>query len=88
MPTLREIASYIDAQSNGANQDLVVDASSSIVTHDSRRVMPGGIFVAVTGAQADGNQFAGEAAKRGAIAVVSEQPRPANLAPANSVVWM
>src|SRR5262245_11825298 len=88
MPTLREIAGYIDALPDGANQDAVVDASSSIVTHDSRRVMPGGIFVAITGAQADGNRFAGEAAKRGAIAVVSEQQRPADLAAANSVVWM
>jgi len=88
MPTLRDIADYIDAQAPGANKDMVVDASSSIVTHDSRRVMPGGIFVAVTGARADGNRFVGEAAKRGAIAVVSEQPRPADLSTANSVVWM
>jgi len=88
MPTLRDIAGYIDAQMNGANQDIVVDASTSIVTHDSRRVMPGGIFVAVTGARADGNQFVAEAAKRGAVAVVSEQPRPADLSTANSVVWM
>ena len=88
MPTLREIAGYIDALPDGANQDAVVDASSSIVTHDSRRVMPGGVFVAITGAQADGNRFTSEAAKRGAIAVISEQPRPADLATANSVVWM
>src|SRR5215831_81208 len=65
MPTLREIAGYIDALPDGANQDAMVEASSSIVTHDSRRVMPGGIFVAITGARADGNQFVGEAAKRG-----------------------
>ncbi|MGE0132131.1 MAG: UDP-N-acetylmuramoyl-L-alanyl-D-glutamate--2,6-diaminopimelate ligase [Blastocatellales bacterium] len=88
MPTLRDIADYIDAQGNGANSDVVVDASSSIVTHDSRRVMPGGVFVAVTGARADGNQFVSEALKRGAIAVVSERPRPADLPNANSVVWM
>src|SRR5215510_12810730 len=88
MPTIRDIADYIDAQTNGANQDIAVDASSSIVTHDSRRVMPGGVFVAVTGAQVDGNRFTSEAAKRGAIAVISEQPRPADLATANSVVWM
>src|SRR5215510_10852500 len=91
MPTIRDIADYIDAQTNGANQDIAVDASSSIVTHDSRRVMPGGVFVAVTGAQVDGNQFAGEAAKRGAVAIVSEQPRPvgpADLGNVSSVVWM
>ncbi|MCG3162782.1 MAG: UDP-N-acetylmuramoyl-L-alanyl-D-glutamate--2,6-diaminopimelate ligase [Acidobacteria bacterium] len=88
MPTLRDIADYIDAQGNGANLDAVVDASSSIVTHDSRRVMPGGIFVAVTGAHADGNQFVGEAAKRGAIAIVSEKARPADLSGANSIAWL
>src|SRR5262245_54503883 len=88
MPTLRDIAGYIDAQANGANQDAVVDASSSIVTHDSRRVMPGGVFVAVHGANDDGNRFIGEAAKRGAIAVVSERTRPADFPGAASVVWM
>ncbi len=88
MPTLRDIADYIGALPDGANQDVVVEASSSIVTHDSRRVTPGGVFVAIIGAQADGNRFAGEAARRGAIAVVSEQPRPADPAVADSVVWM
>jgi UDP-N-acetylmuramoyl-L-alanyl-D-glutamate--2,6-diaminopimelate ligase len=88
MPTLRDIADYIGAQANGANQDIAVEPSSSIVTHDSRRVMPGGVFVAVPGAQVDGNQFAGEAARRGAVAIVSEQPRPADLGNVNSVVWM
>ncbi len=87
MATLREIADYIDARANGSNQDAVVNASSSIVTHDSRRVIPGGVFVAITGAHSDGNRFAYEAAKRGAIAIVSEQPRPADLA-TSSVVWM
>jgi UDP-N-acetylmuramoyl-L-alanyl-D-glutamate--2,6-diaminopimelate ligase len=50
--------------------------------------MPGGVFVAVTGARADGNRFVGEAAKRGAVAVVSEQPRPDDFRNATSVVWM
>jgi UDP-N-acetylmuramoyl-L-alanyl-D-glutamate--2,6-diaminopimelate ligase len=40
--------------------------------------MPGGIFVAIIGVHADGNQFVGEATRRGAIAVVSEQPPPAD----------
>jgi UDP-N-acetylmuramoyl-L-alanyl-D-glutamate--2,6-diaminopimelate ligase len=92
MATLRDIAGYIDALPDGANQDAVVDASSSIVTHDSRRVTPGGIFVATPGAHVDGNQFVAEAAKRGAIAVVSEQPRPAdlssNLPGGGPIVWM
>src|SRR5499427_8390473 len=88
MPTLRDIAGYIDALPEGANQDAVIDAASSVVTHDSRRVTPGGVFVATPGARVDGNQFVAEAARLGAIAVVSEKPRPADLTAADSVVWM
>jgi UDP-N-acetylmuramyl-tripeptide synthetase len=86
MPTLRDIADYIDALPDGAGLDAMVYASSSIVTHDSRRVMPGGIFIAVTGARVDGNQYVSEAVKRGAIAIVSEQARPADLP--NGATWM
>jgi UDP-N-acetylmuramyl-tripeptide synthetase len=78
MPTLRDIASYINAQISGRNLDAVVEAAGSIVTNDSRRAVPGGIFVAITGARADGNLFVGEATKRGAIAVISQSPRPAD----------
>src|SRR5215510_3978466 len=88
MATLRDIAGYIDALPEGADQDAVIDAASSVVTHDSRRVIPGGIFVATPGARVDGNQYVAEAARRGAIAVVSEHPRPAGLPAADSIVWM
>jgi UDP-N-acetylmuramyl-tripeptide synthetase len=85
MPTLRDIAQYIGAEASGAGLDTVtVEATSAIVTHDSRRAMPGGVFVAITGAQADGNQFVGEATKRGAKAVVSERARPGDF----TGVWM
>src|SRR5262245_57881857 len=65
MPTIRDIADYIHAQvsraqTGGANLNVAVGASSSMVTNDSRRVAPGGIFVAITGARADGNRFVGE----------------------------
>ncbi|MBE7184914.1 MAG: UDP-N-acetylmuramoyl-L-alanyl-D-glutamate--2,6-diaminopimelate ligase [Methylobacterium mesophilicum] len=40
------------------------------VTADSRAVEPGMVFVAVPGTRADGARFAGDAAKRGAAAVV------------------
>jgi UDP-N-acetylmuramoyl-L-alanyl-D-glutamate--2,6-diaminopimelate ligase len=85
MVRLRDIASYIGAKTCGGDPDALVEPASSIVTPDSRRVVPGGIFAAITGAHADGNLFAGEAAKRGAIAVISEQPRPAAL---SDIVWM
>lgn len=44
--------------------------------YDSRRVGEGYLFFAFPGARADGRKFAEEAVKGGAIAVVSELPRP------------
>ena len=43
------------------------------IAHDSRRVSPGALFVAIRGAVADGNQFVDAARKKGAVAVVSEE---------------
>ncbi|MBS1790894.1 MAG: UDP-N-acetylmuramoyl-L-alanyl-D-glutamate--2,6-diaminopimelate ligase [Acidobacteria bacterium] len=81
MVTLSDIAHHIGARVSGnpsGRLDAAVGAFGSSVTHDSRRVMPGGIFVAIKGAQSDGNSFVGEATKRGASAIISEQPRPAD----------
>ena len=44
------------------------------ITVDSRRVMPGGAFVALPGVEADGHDFIGAAVAAGAIAVVVERP--------------
>ncbi len=43
----------------------------SSVTSDSRKVVSGSIFVALTGARADGAAFAADADERGAVAVVA-----------------
>src|SRR5215472_2316125 len=45
--------------------------------YDSRRVELGFLFFAFAGAHADGRQFAKQAMARGAVAVVSELPGPA-----------
>ncbi len=47
------------------------------IAYDSRRVVPGGVFVAVPGAHADGHDFVGQAVARGAAAVVVERQVPA-----------
>ena len=52
------------------------------LAYDSRRVVPGGLFVAVPGAHADGHAFVGEAVARGAAAVLVEQAVEAGAAPA------
>jgi UDP-N-acetylmuramoyl-L-alanyl-D-glutamate--2,6-diaminopimelate ligase len=41
-------------------------------THDSRRVQPGGAFVAISGRRDDGGQYAAEAIKRGAVLCIAE----------------
>lgn len=43
---------------------------------DSRKVTPGCLFVAIPGTKDDGRRFIGEAAAKGAVAVVSEGPEP------------
>jgi UDP-N-acetylmuramoyl-L-alanyl-D-glutamate--2,6-diaminopimelate ligase len=46
------------------------------VTADSRSVRPGDVFVAIRGARFDGLDYAAEAIRRGAVAVVAERPAP------------
>ncbi len=43
------------------------------IAYDSRRVVTGGVYVAVPGAHADGHAFVAEAIARGAVAVVVER---------------
>ncbi|HEV8662865.1 MAG TPA: UDP-N-acetylmuramoyl-L-alanyl-D-glutamate--2,6-diaminopimelate ligase [Candidatus Methylomirabilis sp.] len=52
------------------------------VEHDSRRVSPGACFVCLRGSRFDGHAFAGEAAGRGAAAVVLEEEMPLPPGPA------
>jgi UDP-N-acetylmuramoyl-L-alanyl-D-glutamate--2,6-diaminopimelate ligase len=55
------------------------DPSVTGVEYDSRRVQPGGVFVAMQGDTSDGNKFIDKAISAGAVAVVTdsatEQPR-------------
>ena len=54
------------------------------VTHDSRAVSAGTVFVAIHGQRHDGTTFATDAITRGAIAVIAETPRPAG----TTVPWI
>ena len=56
------------------------------VACDSRKVQPRALFFALHGAKADGNTFIREAVAHGAVAIVSEDPRPAALP--TSVAWI
>jgi len=50
-------------------QDQLIDS----IHYDSRRVKPGGLFVAIQGLQADGHAYIDDAVQRGALAVVTEK---------------
>jgi len=49
------------------------DPNITAVTADSRRVMPGALFVALRGDNFDGHRFIPDALTRGAVAVVAEK---------------
>jgi UDP-N-acetylmuramoyl-L-alanyl-D-glutamate--2,6-diaminopimelate ligase len=59
---------------NGALTGVV-----SGVAYDSRRVEPGNVFVALKGQHRNGDAFVRDALARGAAAIVSEQPAPADV---------
>jgi UDP-N-acetylmuramoyl-L-alanyl-D-glutamate--2,6-diaminopimelate ligase len=54
------------------------------ICHDSRRVEPGDLFVAIPGELCDGRDFAADAAGRGAAAVIGRGEAPPGL----SVPWL
>ena len=64
----------------------VGDPDVTLVTADSRQVIPGALFVAARGASVDGHRFIPDALARGAVAVVGEAPpSPMTLGPASFV---
>lgn len=61
----------------GLNYSLVGEIAGvevGDVFYDSRKVVPGSLFVCLPGARQDGHEFAGEAVKRGAVALLTERP--------------
>jgi UDP-N-acetylmuramoyl-L-alanyl-D-glutamate--2,6-diaminopimelate ligase len=53
------------------------EAGVSGLAYDSRKAQPGYLFFAFAGAKVDGAQFAAQALRQGALAVVSDRPAPA-----------
>jgi len=58
---------------------LPCDPTVSGVSHDSRAVSPGDLFVAWSGGRFDGRAFVPQAIERGAVAVLAPGDRPAEL---------
>jgi UDP-N-acetylmuramoyl-L-alanyl-D-glutamate--2,6-diaminopimelate ligase len=76
--TLRELT--VDTPSAG----LANSAPITAIAYDSRRVIPGSVFVALKGLKADGGAFAEQAVGRGAQAIVAESAKPGAI----SVPWI
>lgn len=66
-----EIAESLSAQFTGNG-----DSSATDVTHDSRQVREGTLFVAIKGATVDGHRFIDDVMRRGAVGVISEFDPP------------
>lgn len=53
-----------------------MDVPVTAVVTDSRKVVPGSLFVAIRGERVDGHDFAAGALEKGAVAVLAEHPIP------------
>jgi UDP-N-acetylmuramoyl-L-alanyl-D-glutamate--2,6-diaminopimelate ligase len=53
-------------------QSATTGAEISMLAYDSRKVEPGGLFIAVPGTHTDGRRYLAEAAQRGAVAALGE----------------
>lgn len=65
---MSELAELVSARLDGGGSALVTD-----ITHDSRRVSPGSMYVALVGRSFDGHDYVGDAVGRGAVAVCVER---------------
>lgn len=55
-------------------ESLPKDTEITGVVYDSRKVVPGCLFLCLKGAQADGHRFAAQAAEAGAAVILAEHP--------------
>ena len=60
----------------GITQTQNIEVSG--VTHNTKNCGQGDIFVAIQGFQVDGNSFVNQAIEKGAVAIISEKPKPEN----------
>lgn len=71
-PTLSEVIAPLVIVRCG---DIAADFPlSPAIVNDSRKVEPGGVFIAIDGWKFDGHDYIQEAVERGAAAVILEQP--------------
>lgn len=69
--TLQEIADVVAGTVHDGDSSALVTGSAFV---DSRKVVPGGLFVALPGERADGHDYAEGAVRAGAAAVLGSRP--------------
>lgn len=79
MPRTRTLSSLLAELPDAALLRGSPETAVAGVDHDSRRVEPGWLFVAIHGLHVDGHQFLPEAAERGSAAVLVQRGRDARL---------
>ncbi len=81
---LGELVRTLKSQSGLSAVQL--DREVSDITHDSRKVKPGSLFVAVRGFHSDGHRFIPQAVQQGAIAVIAENDEQPGTAGAPRII--
>lgn len=66
---LRDLLAGVPLTGGSANLDMEINS----ISYDSRSITPGALFVALTGAKTDGNQYIAQARSRGAAAVLCKE---------------
>ena len=81
MSDFNKLAEELEATVSGNANDT---SAITDVTHDSRHVRNGTIFVAIKGSTVDGHRFIEDVIRRGAAGIISEYDPPENF----SGVWL
>ncbi|HEY7056260.1 MAG TPA: UDP-N-acetylmuramoyl-L-alanyl-D-glutamate--2,6-diaminopimelate ligase [Vicinamibacterales bacterium] len=77
-------AEILGPEAERPRSDAVLKTQVNGIAYDSRQVTPGSIFVALRGVNTDGARFASQAIAAGAIAIVAQSGRPADV----TVPWL
>lgn len=81
--TLGELLTALEARGGPITRSGISTSADttpvSALAYDSRKVVPGTLFVALRGQKADGAAFAPQAIGRGAVAIVAEAAAPAEV---------
>ena len=79
---LMDIVAVLDAPILTGDSSVQVSG----VSHDSRAIQPGWLFVAVPGEKSDGHEYVAHAVRAGAVAVLAERPCPDDWA--SAIPWI